>query len=154
MDEKQILSDQGRQFIKLLEGCKLTAYLDTSGIWTIGVGHIAGVRKGMVITQEQADKFFIEDIIPVEQCIRERVKVKLQQHEFDALCAFIFNVGIGAFKSSTLLKLLNAGDKMAAALQFQRWNKGADPKTGKKVPVQGLTNRRQKEYKLFISGAY
>ncbi len=73
----------------------------------------------------------------------EAVKVPLAQHEFDALVAFAYNVGLGAFRKSTLLRLLNKGDKASAAKQFDRWNKA-----GGKM-LAGLTRRRAAERAMF-----
>ncbi|WP_455424812.1 lysozyme [Dryocola sp. LX212] len=138
-------SDNGRQFISVHEGCKLKAYKDGGGVWTIGYGHTKGVQKGQAITQAQADEFLEQDLAPVESCINESVNVDLNQNQFDALADFVFNVGESAFTSSTLLKKLNAGDYRGAADQFTRWVYDND------VFVQGLYNRRVDEKTLFLS---
>jgi lysozyme len=138
-------SSNGIQFIRDHEGCKLTAYKDGGGVWTIGVGHTKGVKAGQTITQAQADAFLASDIEPVESCINQAVTVALNQNQFDALASFTFNVGESAFKSSTLLKKLNAGDYRAAADQFTRWVYDND------VFVQGLYSRRVDERDLFLS---
>lgn len=138
-------SNNGIGFIRSHEGCKLAAYLDGGGVWTIGVGHTKGVEKGQTITQEQADKFLADDLAPVESCINGHVTAQLNQNQFDALASFVFNVGEAAFTGSTLLKKLNAGDYTGAANEFPKW----DHDNG--VVVQGLLNRRLDEQALFLS---
>lgn len=138
-------SANGRKKIQGREGCKLTAYRDGGGVPTIGTGHTKGVRMGQTITQAQADAFFEEDITPVESCINKAVTVTLNQDQFDALASFVFNVGESAFKKSTLLKKLNAGNYRAAADQFTRWVYDND------IFVQGLYNRRVDERDQFLS---
>jgi lysozyme len=138
-------SKTGINFIRDHEGCKLTAYADTGGVLTIGVGHTKGVKAGQRITQQQADQFLSDDLNPVETCINKNVVVTLNQNQFDALAAFIFNVGSGAFINSTLLKKLNTGNYCAAADQFTRWVHVNN------VFVQGLYNRRCDEKALFLS---
>jgi len=137
-------SDAGRAFIEAHEGCRLLAYRDGAGIWTIGVGHTNGVVPGMAINRAQADAFLAADLGAVERCIEVTVGVPLTQHQFDALACFIFNVGGGAFASSTLRRLLNAGDDEGAANQFGRWIHDA---AGSVEP--GLVTRRADERALF-----
>jgi lysozyme len=137
-------SDAGRAFIEAHEGCRLAAYRDGAGIWTIGYGHTNGVAPGMVIDRAQADAFLSADLVAVERCIERTVSVPLAQNRFDALADFIFNVGGGAFASSTLRRLLNAGDVEGAADQFGRWIHDAN---GTVEP--GLVTRRADERALF-----
>ncbi|SAF46383.1 lysozyme [Enterobacter kobei] len=138
-------SNNGIGFIRAHEGYKLTAYLDGGGVWTIGVGHTKGVKKGQTINQAQADKFLADDLAPVETCINGKVTAALNQNQFDALASFVFNVGELAFKGSTLLKKLNAGDYTGAANELPKWCHD----NGKMV--QGLLNRRIDEQVLFLS---
>lgn len=135
----------GIKLIKEFEGCRLNAYLDAVGVPTIGYGSTEGVTIGDTITQEEADALLLEDLERFEKCVTEMVKVPIDQNAFDALVSFAFNLGCGALKGSTLLRLLNAGDHPAAAKQFVRWNKAGD-----KV-LAGLTRRRAAEEKLFES---
>lgn len=143
-----ILSEKGRKFIQNFEGLRLEAYLCPSGVWTIGFGHTAGVKKGQKITLQQAESFFNKDIFSFENAVNTLVKVPLTQGQFDALVSFAFNCGIGNFRSSTLLKLLNQGDYKGAGEQFLVWNK--IKKNGKLLSCEGLTNRRKTEKEMFI----
>lgn len=132
--------------IKEHEGLRLEAYLPTpNDVWTIGYGHTHTTKKGMKITQEQADELLRKDISWAEDAVNKHVKVALTQNQFDALVSFTFNVGASAFAASTLLRLLNTGDYTGAANQLLRWNKQ------KGVVLKGLTKRREEERKLFLS---
>lgn len=142
-----MISDTGLEFIKSHEGCRLTAYQDGAGIWTIGYGHTGNVHEGDVITQDQANALLLEDLAPAEHCIDDQVKVTLTQNQYDALCSFTFNVGVGNFASSTLLRLLNQSDCQGAAGQFGRWVHDA---AGNVEP--GLLKRRKDEKELFLNG--
>ena|SRR3990167_4789723 len=141
------LSDDGLELIKSHEGLRLEAYPDpgTGGEpWTIGYGSTGNVQPGDVIDQQEAERLLRDDVTSAEQCVERHVDVALEQHEFDALVSFIFNVGCGNFSASTMLKLINAGNKRAAAAQFGRWNKAAG-----KV-LAGLSRRRADEADHFL----
>jgi lysozyme len=126
------------------ESCRLTAYPDPVGIWTIGYGHTGpDVYPGLVITPERAVELLRQDMANAEHAVNAYVTAPLTQHQFDALVDFTFNVGAGNFLHSSLLKYLNAKDYTAAQGEFQRW----DFANGKKLP--GLTARRAAEAALF-----
>ncbi len=140
------ISQKGLEFIKDVEGVKLVAYLDTGGVWTIGVGHTGPeVVKGLTATTEQVLQWLSEDSKTATDAINKLVKVPLTQNQFDSLTSFVFNIGVNAFSKSTLLRLLNQGRYKEASEQFKRWNLD----NGK--VEQGLINRRVKEEKLFNS---
>ena len=144
-------SDTGIALICAFEGLELAAYPDPGSggePWTIGYGHTRGVKPGDTCTQEQATEWLREDLRFAEAAVDHLVKVALDQHQFDALVSFTFNVGQGAFGQSTMLRLLNAGDVAGAAKQFGRWNMA-----GSRV-LPGLTRRRAAEAKLFTTGQY
>lgn len=135
-----------QQLTERFEGCKLVAYQDIKGIWTIGWGHTgADVRPGLTITQEQAEALLLHDVQNAVNYVNHLVTFALTQNEFDALVDFTFNVGCGNFASSTLLKDLNAGNLKAASDEFPRWDKASG------VVVQGLLNRRIAEQEVFNS---
>nr|DAP91198.1 MAG TPA: Lysozyme [Caudoviricetes sp.]DAW74724.1 MAG TPA: Lysozyme [Caudoviricetes sp.]DAX93205.1 MAG TPA: Lysozyme [Caudoviricetes sp.] len=142
------ISENGIEFIRQLEGEKLTAYPDIVGIWTIGVGHTGfvdgkPVARGMAITKEKSKEILTADLKRFESAVNDAVKVTLTQNQFDALVSLAFNIGEGAFARSTLVNKLNAGDKKGAAEQFLVWKNA-----GGRVS-QGLLNRRQKEKAMF-----
>lgn len=141
------LDIKGLELIKSFEGCRLTAYkcVSTEKYYTIGYGHYgADVHKGMVITQEKADELLKNDVAKFENAVNNSVKVEITQSMFNALVSFCYNVGQGAFKSSTLLKHLNKGDYNKCSQEFAKWNK-----SGGKVLI-GLVNRRAKEKREFL----
>lgn len=91
---------------------RLTAYLDTKGVWTIGIGHTAAAgapipAKGMTITRDQCDAIFARDLVQYEDAVRRAIKVDLADHQFDALVSICFNIGVGAFAGSTFVKRIN-----------------------------------------------
>ncbi|MBJ8746030.1 lysozyme [Citrobacter farmeri] len=143
-------SDKGIAMIKQFEGCKLTAYQDSVGVWTIGYGWTQPVdgkpiRAGMTIKQETADRLLKTGLVSYESDVSRLVKVGLTQGQFDALVSFTYNLGARSLSTSTLLRKLNAGDYAGATDEFLRWNKA-----GGKV-LNGLTRRREAERALFLS---
>ena len=141
------ISEAGIKAIEGYEGCRLTAYLDSVNVPTIGVGHTLGVKMGDVITQAQAEEFLRADLEDAEYAVNKYVTVPLTQGQHDSLVSFVFNLGAGAFKGSTLLRMLNAGQYDEAADQFLRWNQA-----GGRV-LAGLTKRRISERMLFLTGS-
>ena len=142
-------SDKGIALIKQFEGCKLTAYQDSVGVWTIGYGWTKPVdgkpiRAGMTINQETAERLLKTGLVSYESDVSRLVKVGLTQGQFDALVSFTYNLGARSLSTSTLLRKLNAGDYAGAADEFLRWNKA-----GGKV-LNGLTRRREAERDLFL----
>lgn len=143
-------SDKGISLIKQFEGCKLTAYQDSVGVWTIGYGWTQPVdgkpiRAGMTIKQETAERLLKTGLVSYESDVSRLVKVGLTQGQFDALVSFTYNLGTRPLSTSTLLRKLNAGDYAGAANEFPRWNKA-----GGKV-LSGLSRRREAERALFLS---
>jgi lysozyme len=114
-------SDEALEETIVSEGEKLEAYQDTGGVWTIGVGHTKGVKKGDKITKAQSRAYLREDMLDAERAVWRLVKVPLTQGQYDALVDFTFNLGEGALSRSTLLRLLNAKNYEGAALEFSKW---------------------------------
>lgn len=137
-------SGNGLNLTEQFEGCELTAYQDQVGVWTIGYGHTGpDVVSGLTITQPQAQDFLAQDVSSAAACVNNSVTLQVSQDEFDALVDFVFNLGVGAFKSSTLLIDLNSGNTTAAATQFDLWDHAGG------AVVAGLLRRRQAETALF-----
>ncbi|EAN0238584.1 lysozyme [Salmonella enterica] len=142
------ISDSGLAALKREEGCRLTAYQDSRGIWTIGTGHTGkvdgiAIHKGMTITQDTASRLLQDDLSWVERCIADRVTVELNQHQYDALCSLIFNIGANAFIGSSVRRHLNAGNYTAAADAFLKWSRaGSNPTI--------LAPRRGRERAMFL----
>lgn len=138
-------SPKGIALIKEFEGLRLKAYLCPGGVWTIGYGHTAGVKPGMVITEAQAEEYLKADLIAFERYLNG-LGLALNQNQFDALVSFIYNIGIGNFQKSTLLRKarINANDNSIMD-EFLRWVYSK----GRVLP--GLQRRRLREVKLYFS---
>lgn len=122
--------------IKKFEACALTAYQDSVGVWTIGYGHTAGVKRGDKITLYQAEQFLKEDLAKFE-AITNKVKGLSTQGRYDAVLDFIYNCGPANFNASTLKKYIESGKKTwEIQEQFLRWVNASGKKLG------GLVTRR------------
>ena len=132
------------EIIKEFEGLRLEAYKCPADVWTIGYGHTNKVKQGDAITTGEAEVLLALDVQEAERAVNAYVDVDINQNQFDALVSFVYNLGAGNFKSSTLLRKLNQGDYLGAANEFERWNKA-----GGKV-LNGLVRRRKAESNLFI----
>ena len=137
------ISKEGTALIKKFEGCRLEAYQDSVGVWTIGYGHTKGVKEGDKINQDEAEHLLEEEMPEYEGYINTFVEVPLKQNQFDALVCWVYNLGPTNLKDSTLLACLNAEKYNDIPAQIKRWNKA-----GGKV-LQGLIRRREAEALLF-----
>jgi len=151
------LSARGAAFIKQEEGFRARAYKDGVSplglqLYSIGYGHQItgkdGLTKDSIIDAIKGDQLFAQDVASRERAVAKGVRVALTQGQFDALVSFAYNVGIGAFNGSTLLRKLNSGDYAGARREFAVWNKSGGQ--GKIDPV--LVGRREREANLFVTG--
>jgi lysozyme len=127
---------------KQFEGCILTAYQDIAGVWTIGYGHVGkDVYPGLVWTQDQAEDALLHDI-NAARALLEMYSPNLANGTLDALTDFVYNLGIGNYRTSTLCQLVNAQNWAAAKVEILKW----DHSNGKVVP--GLLTRREAEAAL------
>lgn len=141
------LSQRGIDLIKQFEGYSSKAYPDpaTGGApWTIGYGTTKGVNPGMVITAEQAEKMLRDDVAKFESGVSAMLKVPTTQGQFDAMVSLAYNIGLGNFGKSTLLRKHNEKCYSCAAGQFPAWNRAAG-----KV-MNGLTRRRNAERAMYM----
>lgn len=127
------------------------AYRCPAGKWTISWGHCKGVRSGMKVTMAQSEQFLLDDLEEHGSIVKKYVNVPLTQSQYDALTSFVFNLGGGNFRSSTLLKKLNKGLYDEVPEQIMRWNKARVD--GKLTPLRGLTRRRSAEAAIFARDA-
>jgi lysozyme len=131
--------------VKKFEGCKLTAYKCNAGVNTIGYGHTLGVKLGTIITQVEAERLLMNDLLNIANSVTKLTK-NVTQNQFDSLVSFAYNCGVGALTYSTLLKKVNANpNDLNIKLEFAKWNKV----NGK--PLLGLTKRRIAEWQLYNS---
>lgn len=149
------ISDAGLKALMHEEGVRYVAYPDpaseraikgtgSGAPWTIGVGHTGPeVHEGLVWTPEQVLAALDKDVDDREESVNRSVRVAIEQCQFDALVSFSFNVGIGAFESSTLLKKLNAADFVGASAEFMRWC----------IPSM-IIPRRSRERAMFDGGTF
>lgn len=137
-------SQKGIDLIKSFESCRLFAYRDSVGIATIGYGHTKNVKMGMSITQKQAEDFLQDDIKPCERVLNS-TGVNYTQNQFDALVSWIFNLGEGKFKGSTMYKKIVArASDTEITDQMVKWvNAGGKP-------LLGLKRRRRDEANMFL----
>ena len=156
---KARISDAALALIMRFEGCRLEAYRDAVGVWTIGYGHTfrAGppqVRPGMRITEAEARDILRRD---VERFARDVARVLgadaelLTPNQFGALVSFAYNVGIGNLKRSSVLKAVREGRHDEVPRLLLRWTKARDPKTGRLRPLRGLVRRRRAEGRLWLT---
>ena len=138
-------SPKGIALIKEFEGLRLKAYKCPGGVWTLGYGHTAGVKPGMVISEAQAEEYLMADLIASEKYLND-LRLAINQNQFDALISFIYNVGTGKFSRSTLLRKVRANPQDNSIMdEFLRWVYSK----GRVLP--GLQRRRLAEMKLYFS---
>ncbi len=140
-------SVEGMRLIADYEGCRLSPYQCSAGVWTDGIGNIHGVVLGRTITERQAAGNFITNVLRVENALARCVGVDMPQKVYDAVVSFAFNVGTGNACGSTMVKLLKAGRWRDACNQLPRWV------YVKGVFNQGLDNRRGRELAWCLNGA-
>jgi lysozyme len=137
-------SNKGIEIIKKHEGLKLKSYLCPASVWTIGYGHTKTAKQDQYITTQTADNLLKSDLSISESAVNKELP-NLTQNQFDALVSFVFNVGSGNFRKSTLLKKIkdNATEEEIRN-EFSRWNKGGGQILG------GLVKRRLDEANLYF----
>lgn len=139
-------------FISKHEGLRLRAYQDTGNVWTVGYGSTYNyafkrpVKYGDTVTKQQAIEWLEKDTIKAQDAVKSSVKVPINRNQLIALTSLAYNIGTGAFRRSTLLKMLNEKKpKIEVANQFLRW------RFDNGIEIPGLLNRRRDEMKLFLS---
>lgn len=144
------ISQAGLDLIKEFEGCRLSAYQDSVGVWTIGYGSTywpdgRRVKQGdKLASDSEAEQLLLDTVKTYEAGVNRVVKTHITQNQFDALVSFAFNLGIRALEKSTLVKKLNKIDIIPVANEFSRWTKAG----GKELA--GLRRRRAAERDLFL----
>ncbi len=145
------ISEVGLKLIKKFEGSSSSPYVCPAGVVTIGIGSTLyeNGKKVKMSDPSISEKRMLE-ILKYQvkkiygKAVKKYVEVELTQNQYDALVSFVYNVGAGAFKKSTLLRKLNKGDYLGASEEFKRWNRGGD-----KI-LKGLVKRRKAEEELFL----
>jgi lysozyme len=143
------INEAGLKIIREYEGLRLEAYLCPSNKWTIGFGNTfykdgSPVRKGDTITREDAEGLLLHVVNDFADQVSNAVQVSLTSNQFSAIVSLVFNIGPGNFRSSTLLRKLNAGDYHGASEEFGKWCYSNGTR------LRGLIKRRKEEQKLFV----
>ncbi len=136
-------SDNLINFLKEKEGCRLSAYQDSGGVWTIGYGHTSGVSAGQTISQAQAEQYLRQDLSSFENEVSsyaQSVGVKLTQGQFDALVSFTYNCGGGNLRKSGIMEMLKSGNISGAQNKMKQYIHDASGNA-----LQGLVTRRETE---------
>ena len=141
-------SAAGLELIKTFEGMRETAVRLPDGRWTIGYGHVRTAREGLTITEKDAHDLLVHDLRPVEVAISSMIFAPLMQSQFDALVSLAFNISLGQFRESEIVRCLNAGDYLAAASGFDLWRKAR--LHGRVMVVDALVRRRAAEKTMFL----
>lgn len=137
------INQAGIDLLMRFEGCELTAYRDSGGVLTIGIGHTGpDVFEGMVITKQQALDLLDQDLQHTYK-IESYIQVPVNDNQYSALVCLAFNIGTNAFKGSTLLRVLNSGNDCSSL--FKQWIYVGH------IPSVGLERRRQAEAALFTT---
>lgn len=146
-----IVSTEGRSFIEGFEGCRLQAYLCPAGVPTIGYGHTDNVKMGdMLPDQAAADALLSEDLVRFGNVVSFDLDgAATTQHQFDALVSLAFNIGLGGFAPSTVLRNHKAGNMADQPRAFGLWNKATID--GRLQDVPGLTRRRAAEAAVYLT---
>lgn len=147
-----IVNDKTRELIKRYEGKRLRAYRCSAGVLTIGYGHTSAagapkVTPGMTISDKEANAIFDRDIERFAAKVEDLIKVELTDNQFGACVSLAFNIGVGGFAKSSVLRFINKRQFDNAADAFALWNKV--DKNGRKVVEPGLVKRRAAEAALF-----
>ena len=147
-----IIGLKGLALIKEFEGCKLTAYKCSAGVWTIGFGNTfyedgSAVKKGDTIDQESANILFLKIVEVFVKGVNKLITSEVTQNQFDAMVSLSFNIGLGNFKRSSVLRKVNnkPEDVHSIGESFLLWNKA-----GGNI-LNGLVRRRIAEVKLFLT---
>lgn len=152
MNDHLRTSKNGLDFITKWEGCVLKPYKDIAGLRTIGVGHLIkpgeNFPDGVEITMGKALEILTNDVILCENSIKSRIKVPLNQNQFDALVSFGFNCGTGVYLLSDACKTLNKGDYSLVPEKLLAWSKVKI--NGVMQVSKGLYSRRKSEGELFM----
>jgi len=139
-------SPEGLALLADLEGCRLTPYQCSAGVWTSGIGHTTGVTSKGDITERQVASNLVADVLNTEQRLAVCVPVKMPAPVYDALVSFAFNVGTGAACRSTLVSFIKRQQWSQACDQLTRWVYVDG------VRNKGLENRRARERAYCVKG--
>jgi lysozyme len=151
MKPRRQVSRAGLELIERFEGYRRKAARLPDGRWTIGYGHTRTARQGAEVSPADAEALLIYDLLEITEAVTDAVFAPLTQNQFDALCAFAFNVGADNFRRSLVLRRVNEGDPLRAASALEPWRKAEFE--GERIVVDALVRRRAAEKALFLTPA-
>ncbi len=146
---RQQVSKAAIELIKRFEGYRGRAAQLPDGRWTIGYGHTQTARQGAEVSEADAEALLMYDLIGVSHAVNDLTYTPLTQNQFDALCAFAFNIGVENFRHSSVLRRINEGALIEAACAMELWRK-ADFE-GERIVIDALVRRRSVEKTLFLT---
>ena len=153
MDNNLKTSEPGLMHVANLEGCRTQAYQCSADTWTTGIGHTTDVKQGDTVTHQQIAENFVSDVAYAERVVNQSLTQPVTQSQFDVMVSFVFNLGEGNFKQSTMLKLFNKNEPVKACEQFMRWvyvsGKNCNDKDSN---CKGIVTRRQIERNACLNG--
>ncbi|HPA37945.1 MAG TPA: glycoside hydrolase family protein [Phenylobacterium sp.] len=152
MKPRHQISRAAIDLIKRFEGYRKKSARLPDGRWTIGYGHTLTAREGVEVTEQDAEALLMYDLIAVAHSVNEWTFTPLTQNQFDALCAFAFNIGVDNFRRSSVLRRVNEGQLLQAACAMELWRK-ADFE-GERIVIDALVRRRSAEKTLFLTPAH
>ncbi len=146
-------SPAGLAHVANMEGCRLKAYQCSADKWTAGLGHTQGIEAGDQITLDQAADYFIKDVAQAEQVVNNAITHPPTQGEYDMMVSFVFNLGAGNFRRSTLLRKFNAADRVGACNEYLRWVYVSGKNCRLKASnCSGIVTRREIERNICLNG--
>jgi lysozyme len=149
MKPRHQVSRAAIELIKRFEGYRSKAARLADGRWTIGYGHTQTAREGAEVSEKDAEALLMYDLIAVARTVNEQVFTPLTQNQFDALCAFAFNIGLDNFRRSAVLRRINQGALLQAACAMELWRKAEFE--GEPMVIDALVRRRAAEKALFLT---
>jgi lysozyme len=149
MKPRHQVSRTAIEMIKRFEGYRRKAARLPDGRWTLGYGHVLTARAGAEVSEEDAEALLLYDLIDVAHAVNELTLSPLNRNQFDALCSFVFNIGVENYRASVVLRRLNEGQVLDAASAMEAWRR-ADVQ-GRRIVVDALVRRRAAEKTLFLT---
>lgn len=150
MDQNMNIPPDGIELIKKFEEFRGTAYKCPAGVWTIGYGTTQNVKEGQKISEFDASTKLHKWLIDQGKTVKKLIHTDINNRQYTAIMSFVYNLGVSAFASSTLLKKINEGDYKGAGDEFLRWTKATI--NGEKKVLPGLVKRRKVERLVFLNG--
>ncbi len=153
IDDGLKTSEAGLRHIANEEGCRRKAYKCSADVFTVGLGHTANVNASTVLTTQQIADYFVDDIKRAESVVNSAINQHASAREYDMMVSFVYNLGAGNFKKSTLLKKFNSGENKSACDEYLRWiyvdGKNCQLKSNN---CTGIIKRRWQEHQICLNG--